>query len=350
MFRKAHEENCKQAEDEKKKELAEKNFNADGHCKNSNRKLAALDNTALSPNDVSPLRPSTMSFPTSRETRAPPVTFPTYTETGAPPVTFPIDTETGAPPRASPPPPPRPPPSPRVGPRPPPPFMSYLTPRKARAPPGPPRMGLCGAQRSELRPLHWSKITRVTEGSLWAEALRLEPEEPQSAPAFDLSELTRHFSKPLVPDKSGAKELAEEIFNADGNDRNSNRNLAALVKTGLSPNDAVPPPPPPVTFSTHTETGAPPRPSPPPPPPPPRVGPRPPPPPGQLLPPPPTEVLRLELRPFHWNHWSRITPATERCLWAEAQRLESEELQSAPAFDVSELTRLFAKPLVPDKL
>ncbi|KAI3913845.1 hypothetical protein MKW92_051630 [Papaver armeniacum] len=209
--------------------------------------------------------------------------------------------------------------------------------------------------------------------------------------------------------KSGAKELAEENFNADGNDRNSHGKLVGLVNTALSPNDAAPlpppPPPPPMTFPTHTETGAPPRPSPPPPPrpppppcvgprpppppgqppppppprvgpppppppgglrppPPPRVGPPPPPPPGGLRPPPPPrvgprqppppgkppppplpELPRLELRPFHWNPWNRITTTTERSLFTE-----SEEPQSKPAFEESELIRFFAKPLVPDKV
>ncbi|KAI3864766.1 hypothetical protein MKX03_034978 [Papaver bracteatum] len=204
--------------------------------------------------------------------------------------------------------------------------------------------------------------------------------------------------------KSGAKELAEENFNADANDRNNNGKLVGLVNTALSPNEKgapLPPPPPPVTFPTHTETGAPPRPSPPPPPrpppppcvgprpppplgppppppgglrppPPPRVGPPPPPPPGGLRPPPPPrngpprppsvgprkppppgkppprpppEVPRLELRPFHWNPWNRITTTTERSLFTD-----SEETQSAPAFEESELIRFFAKPLVPDKL
>ncbi|XP_026459591.1 putative formin-like protein 15b [Papaver somniferum] len=211
--------------------------------------------------------------------------------------------------------------------------------------------------------------------------------------------------------KGGAKELAEENYNDDGYDRKNigNSVLAALVNTALAPNDSapLPPPPPPVHSPSPTNAGAspptPPQPPPQPrggpgppppmprggprpPPPPPRGGPRPPgqppPPPGGPRPPPPPprggprppgqpppppggrrppgppepELPRLELRPLYWNHWIRSTPAFERSLWAEAQRLESEEPQSvhiyasAPAFDVSELTRLFSKPLVSDKL
>ncbi|KAI3900374.1 hypothetical protein MKW92_052419 [Papaver armeniacum] len=154
--------------------------------------------------------------------------------------------------------------------------------------------------------------------------------------------------------------------------------LKEIVNTALAPNDSAPLPPPTVHGLSPTNAGAyPPTPRPPPPslggprppPPPPRGGPRPPgppppplggprppgpppPPPGGRRPPgpPEPEVPRLEFRPFYWNHWIRSTPAVERSLWAEAQRLESEEPQSAPAFDVSELTRLFSKPLVADKL
>ncbi|KAI3891285.1 hypothetical protein MKX03_000113 [Papaver bracteatum] len=176
--------------------------------------------------------------------------------------------------------------------------------------------------------------------------------------------------------KGGAKELAEEKYNDDGYDRKNIENsvLAAVVITALAPNVSAPLPPPPVHSPSPTNAGAspptPPRPPPqprggpgPPPPmprggprPPPRGGPRPPgpppPPPGGRRPPgpPEPEVPRLELRPFYWNHWIRSTPSVERSLWAEAQRLESEEPRSAPAFDVSELTRLFSKPLVSDKL
>ncbi|MCL7026183.1 hypothetical protein MKW94_003876 [Papaver nudicaule] len=120
---------------------------------------------------------------------------------------------------------------------------------------------------------------------------------------------------------------------------------AALASTALLPKYATPPS---VPAPPPTETGAPLQPSPPargPPPPPPR-GPRPPGPPGppgllKLRP----KVPRLELRPFHWIRFPRVVQGS---LWAEAQR--SEDPQSAPAFDVSELESLFSKPLVTDKL
>ncbi|CAH9144053.1 unnamed protein product [Cuscuta epithymum] len=68
--------------------------------------------------------------------------------------------------------------------------------------------GLAGAvRRSTLKPLHWSKVTRALQGSLWEELQRHG--EPQIAPEFDVSEIETLFSA-VVPksdkDKSGGKQ------------------------------------------------------------------------------------------------------------------------------------------------
>ncbi|VFQ99316.1 unnamed protein product [Cuscuta campestris] len=53
--------------------------------------------------------------------------------------------------------------------------------------------GLAGAvRRSTLKPLHWSKVTRALQGSLWEELQRHG--EPQIAPEFDVSEIETLFS------------------------------------------------------------------------------------------------------------------------------------------------------------
>ncbi|KAK9054460.1 hypothetical protein SSX86_025538 [Deinandra increscens subsp. villosa] len=57
-------------------------------------------------------------------------------------------------------------------------------------------------RKSNLKPLHWSKVTRVLQGSLWEELQR--PGEPQSAPDFDVSELETLFSA-TVPNKDTSK-------------------------------------------------------------------------------------------------------------------------------------------------
>ncbi|XP_022997918.1 formin-like protein 20 isoform X2 [Cucurbita maxima] len=66
-----------------------------------------------------------------------------------------------------------------------------------------------GPQRSSLKPLHWSKVTRVLQGSLWEELQRFG--DPESAPEFDVAELETLFSvtvpKPIVDSggKSGGR-------------------------------------------------------------------------------------------------------------------------------------------------
>lgn len=62
-------------------------------------------------------------------------------------------------------------------------------------------------RRSTLKPLHWSKVSRAVQGSLWDELQRNG--EPQIAPEFDFSELETLFSA-IVPksdkgDKSGGR-------------------------------------------------------------------------------------------------------------------------------------------------
>lgn len=60
-------------------------------------------------------------------------------------------------------------------------------------------------RRSSLKPLHWVKVTRAVQGSLWAELQKHD--EPPSAPEFDVSELESLFSAvvPKKNDSSGGK-------------------------------------------------------------------------------------------------------------------------------------------------
>ncbi|OMO54533.1 Actin-binding FH2/DRF autoregulatory [Corchorus olitorius] len=81
------------------------------------------------------------------------------------------------------------------------------------APPPPPRgrgRGLArpaagtAPRRSSLKPLHWSKVTRAIQGSLWEELQRHG--EPQIAPEFDVSELETLFSAVVAkPADAGGK-------------------------------------------------------------------------------------------------------------------------------------------------
>ncbi|KAK3121451.1 hypothetical protein QOZ80_8BG0653630 [Eleusine coracana subsp. coracana] len=65
------------------------------------------------------------------------------------------------------------------------------------------------SRRSNLKPLHWVKVTRAMQGSLWAESQK--PEETLKAPVFDMSELENLFSAVLPSsdarrsDKSGSR-------------------------------------------------------------------------------------------------------------------------------------------------
>ncbi|XP_042501284.1 formin-like protein 20 [Macadamia integrifolia] len=58
--------------------------------------------------------------------------------------------------------------------------------------PGGANQSAASPRRSSLKPLHWVKVTRAVQGSLWAELQRHE--QPPIAPEFDVSELERLFS------------------------------------------------------------------------------------------------------------------------------------------------------------
>nr|GME05899.1 formin-like protein 18 isoform X1 [Ipomoea batatas] len=67
-------------------------------------------------------------------------------------------------------------------------------------------------KRTPLKPYHWLKLTRVMQGSLWAETQK--PEEAAQAPEFDMSELETLFSA-TVPD-SGRRNGGGKSGNAAG--------------------------------------------------------------------------------------------------------------------------------------
>ncbi|KAI3673387.1 hypothetical protein L6452_39505 [Arctium lappa] len=138
---------------------------------------------------------------------------------GAPP---PPPLPGGAPP--PPPPPggvPGPPPPPGApGPPPPPGAPGPPPPPGAPGPPGgppPPPGGRGGpgrgrgrgppVKKSNLKPLHWNKVTRALQGSLWEELQRHG--EPQSVPEFDVSELETLFSA-IVPKKTTSKDAEKK--------------------------------------------------------------------------------------------------------------------------------------------
>ncbi|KAH9722005.1 Formin-like protein 20 [Citrus sinensis] len=185
-----------------------------------------------------PIRAPTPPPPLIRGIPPPPPPPPTH---GAPPP--PPPPERGAPPpppppmRGAPPPPPPPagggppppPPPLRGAPAPPPPPGARAPPRPpGGAPPPPPPLGAKGPtasappppkgrgltratamapRRSSLKPLHWSKVTRALQGSLWEELQRHG--DPQIAPEFDVSELESLFSatvpKPADSGKAGGR-------------------------------------------------------------------------------------------------------------------------------------------------
>ncbi|XP_047954433.1 LOW QUALITY PROTEIN: formin-like protein 20 [Salvia hispanica] len=112
------------------------------------------------------------------------------------------------PPGGGPPPPPGPPRPPGGGPPPPPPFGAKgpatdskgLLAGRGR---GLPRPMATAPRRSTLKPLHWSKVTRVLQGSLWEELQRFG--DPQVAPEFDVSELETLFSATVPKSDAGGK-------------------------------------------------------------------------------------------------------------------------------------------------
>ncbi|KAK4374586.1 hypothetical protein RND71_005263 [Anisodus tanguticus] len=104
-----------------------------------------------------------------------------------------------------PPPPPGAPRPPGGGPPPPPPFGSNGPAAAGRGLPAG-RAPALTRTRSNLKPLHWSKVTRALQGSLWEELQRHG--EPQVAPEFDVSEIEVLFSatpKSSSSSKSGGK-------------------------------------------------------------------------------------------------------------------------------------------------
>ncbi|KAL8208763.1 hypothetical protein R6Q57_008175 [Mikania cordata] len=147
---------------------------------------------------------------------------------GLPPPPPPPPPKTGGPPPPSPPPPPSAPPAPKppAPPAPPPPKPKLATPPppppvsskghvieggggpptssslskessvSAPSPPSPINKGRArispakSQPTKKLKPLHWSKFNRVTQGSLWAE----KPVEALREPEFDMSELENLFS------------------------------------------------------------------------------------------------------------------------------------------------------------
>nr|KYP55785.1 Formin-like protein 20 [Cajanus cajan] len=89
--------------------------------------------------------------------------------------------------KSSPPPPPPLPSSSGAPPPPPPPSLSRTPP-----PPPPTRAGAMATRRSSLKPLHWSKVTRALQGSLWDELQRRG--EHQISQEFDVMEIEKLFS------------------------------------------------------------------------------------------------------------------------------------------------------------
>ncbi|XP_062175082.1 formin-like protein 14 [Alnus glutinosa] len=58
-------------------------------------------------------------------------------------------------------------------------------------------------KKSSLKPLHWIKVTRAMQGSLWADSQKQENQS--SAPEIDISELESLFSAASATDGSGTK-------------------------------------------------------------------------------------------------------------------------------------------------
>ncbi|XP_010491393.2 PREDICTED: formin-like protein 20 isoform X2 [Camelina sativa] len=108
-------------------------------------------------------------------------------------------------------PPPPPGPRPPGGGRPPPPMLggrgAAVDPRGAGRGRGLPRPGFGSAaqKKSSLKPLHWVKVTRALQGSLWDELQRHG--ESQTPSEFDVSEIETLFSAtvPKPADKSGSR-------------------------------------------------------------------------------------------------------------------------------------------------
>ncbi|XP_065877871.1 formin-like protein 20 [Euphorbia lathyris] len=171
---------------------------------------------------------------------------------GAPPPPPPLGLGGAPPPPPAPgrgggPPPPPPPggnvPGPPGAPRPPggpPPPPGAADPR-GRGRGGLTRQNATMQRRSSLKPLHWSKVTRALQGSLWEELQRHG--DPQiGAPEFDVSELETLFSASVPkPADSGAKgrrksvgSKAEKVQLVDLRRANNTEIMLTKVKMPLS--------------------------------------------------------------------------------------------------------------------
>ncbi|XP_042948267.1 formin-like protein 20 isoform X2 [Carya illinoinensis] len=150
--------------------------------------------------------------------------------------------------------PPAPPKPPGVGPPPPPPLGTrgpnagadarVLSSGRGRGLSRPSGMGptTTAPRRSSLKPLHWSKVTRALQGSLWEELQRYG--DSQIAPGFDVSELESLFSatvsKPAdAGGKSGARRKsvgskAEKVHLIDLRRANNTEIMLTKVKMPLS--------------------------------------------------------------------------------------------------------------------
>ncbi|KAI3496069.1 hypothetical protein L1887_38419 [Cichorium endivia] len=175
--------------------------------------------TGPSPSPPQPPLPPPPPPPTKPETTAapppppPPAPHANSTASSAPPPPPPPNSSSNAPP---PPPPPRggggggaPPPPPPRG------------PNASGAPAPPPPLGrgrgllqtmAKNQQAKKLKPLHWLKLTRAVQGSLWAETQKSG--EAVKTPEIDISELENLFSAALPPsDKNAAKSKSAPIAN-----------------------------------------------------------------------------------------------------------------------------------------
>ncbi|KAG9456309.1 hypothetical protein H6P81_000817 [Aristolochia fimbriata] len=97
----------------------------------------------------------------------------------------------------------------KAGPGPPPPALAPNFGAKGRGLRSMSPKGPTIAKKSSLKPLHWVKVTRAMQGSLWAEAQKQD--DASKAPEFDMKELENLFSA-VVPssdkgkgDKSGRR-------------------------------------------------------------------------------------------------------------------------------------------------
>nr|CAD1840175.1 unnamed protein product [Ananas comosus var. bracteatus] len=80
------------------------------------------------------------------------------------------------------------------------------------------------AKRANLKPLHWVKVTRAMQGSLWAEAQKSD--EALTAPDFDMSELENLFSA-AVPN-SDSRGSAEKSSGRSAGSRSEKVHLIDL--------------------------------------------------------------------------------------------------------------------------